>query len=305
MSHKIKYEQFCKTGDVPLFFQPFWLNQLLENWDVLYAEHEEHFVFFIYQIEKKFHFKFLRSPHLSPYSGFLFSSAFLHHTTQQFLIQQVLKAMPNFDELNLDLHPSIPLDIDFGNIEPRLKLTNILDLENLETVEKNYKPALKRQIKKAKKTIQIQTLNDIDLFYQLHEKTFLKQNSAPKIPLQIFQKAWDVCLKNQCGQLFFAMDKSRNIHAALFLVYDNETAYYLAGGTDAAYYGSGAMSLLMHHAIVFSAENKKRFFDFEGSMIPAVNRFFKNFSPEEIKYITLFKENSALLKFLKSWKSNA
>ncbi|HMN32877.1 MAG: GNAT family N-acetyltransferase [Chitinophagaceae bacterium] len=301
----MKYEQFCETCDVPLFFQPFWLNDLLENWDVLYAEHKGHFVFFIYQIEKKFHFKFLRSPHLCPYSGFLFSSSFLNHTTQQILIQQVLEMMPEFDEINLDLHPRIPLDIDFGNIGSRLKMTNILNLNNLETIEKNYKPALKRQIKKAQKTIHIQTLNDINLFYQLHEKTFLKQNSLPKIPIQTFQKAWEVCVKNNCGQLFFAVDENRNIHAAHFLVYDNETAYYLAGGTDAAYYGSGAMSLLMHHAIVFSAENKKQFFDFEGSMIPSVNRFFKNFSPDEIKYVNLFKENSALLKFLKSWKSNA
>jgi hypothetical protein len=39
-------------------------------------------------------------------------------------------------------------------------------------------------------------------------------------------------------------------------------------------------------------------FDFEGSMIPTVDAFFKKFSPTEIEYINMQKTNAGLLKLL-------
>ena len=83
------------------------------------------------------------------------------------------------------------------------------------------------------------------------------------------------------------------------MTYDNDTAYYLAGGTDPNFYGSGAMSSLMWHAIQTAIGMKKKVFDFEGSMLPSVDRFFKNFSPQEVHYLHLKKINSFLYSLLK------
>lgn len=275
----------------------------MDNWEILYAEHGNHFVFFVYSIEKKYLFNFLRTPHLTPYSGLLFSSNNLDFSIQQILVNNLLQNLPSFDEINLDLHPTISTDLKFDKIFTSTKITNILPLNDISNIENRYRPSLKRQIKKATKNIIIQSSNDISLFYELHKKTFLKQNSLPKVPFEFFHKVWSLCERHNCGKLFFASDKEGNLHAALLLVYDNETAYYLSGGTDANFYGSGAMSLLMHHAIIYATENDKLFFDFEGSMIPSVNRFFKNYNPIEVKYLNLHKENSFVLRSLKKLNS--
>ena len=72
----------------------------------------------------------------------------------------------------------------------------------------------------------------------------------------------------------------------MWLCYDDQNAYYLAGGTDAKFYGSGSMSLLLWKAIQESIVLHKKVFDFEGSMVNNVNKFFKNFGTQEIEYIS-------------------
>lgn len=302
MTTKEKYIDYCAKHAMPLFFKPFWLNIFETEWDVLFEKEKDDFVFFVYSLEKKFKFKIIRNNFLTPYSGFLFSNKKTSDTIKQKLIHQVVSHLPASHELHIDLHPSIGTGFDFNHLKTENKRTNILDISDFDVTFSNYKPSLKRQIKKATKNISIQETDDIKLFYALHEKTFSKQNKKAITPFTAFEKTWKICRKNNCGKLLFAIDESGNIHAALFLVYDEESAYYLAGGTDNAFYGSGAMSYLMNESIKKSSEAGKKYFDFEGSMLPGVNRFFTNFSPEEKQYNTISKMDSAILKLIKQIK---
>lgn len=301
MDSKLNYIEFCKSNEVPLFFQPFWLNMIDNNWYVISETLDQTTLFFIYSIEKKYIFKFIRNGHLTPYGGFIFNQKRenIKREIQLKLIEAYINKLPSFSLLNIDLHPSIqslPTNLNFSITKRK---TNILTLENKENCYKNLKSALQRQIKKAQKNLSIFEKDDIELFYQMHIKTFEKNNKKPPTQLNYFLKAWSICKENNCGKLLFIKDELMNIHAALFLVYDNTTSYYLAGGTDAKFYGSGAMSLLMWHAIELSFEYKKQYFDFEGSDIPSIDKFFKNFNPTEIEYYNLQKTISPFLKILK------
>jgi hypothetical protein len=181
------------------------------------------------------------------------------------------------------------------------KHTNILELTSRDGVYNQLKPSLKRQIKKHP-LLSIYEADDIGTFYNLHTKTFEKLNSKPNIPITAFESAWLTCKLHACGRLFFIKDEEENIHAALFMVYDQTTSYYLAGGTDSSFYGSGAMSKLMWHAIEQSILLGKQYFDFEGSMIPSIDRFFKNYNPTEINYLNASKEESLIFKIYKKLK---
>ncbi len=299
MSPKEHYKKHCREYDVPLFFQPFWLDACQYSWDVLTAETEGINAFWVFHIEKKKGFTFIRNPHLTPYTGFICHTENTKDPIKEKLIIALLNQLPAYDVFEIDLSHTVSTSFHLPAFICSEKITNIIKLTNEESIYSLLKPALKRQIKKADKSLHIIETDDIELFYSLHQKTFQKQDKEPGISFSIYKQYWNCCKENQCGKLFFIEDQQKNVHAALWMVYDNETSYYLAGGTDAAFYGSGAMSKLLWHSIQVSITLNKKQFDFEGSMLPSVNRFFKNFSPKEVKYLNLKKINSIIYRMLK------
>jgi lipid II:glycine glycyltransferase (peptidoglycan interpeptide bridge formation enzyme) len=268
---------------------------------MLYEDNHD-IVFFPFYIEKKTGFSFIRNPHLTPYSAFLFSSESIAIEKQHIMMTEVLKLLPQVDVFEIDVMPSLGTEFKNNEYEISFKRTNYLSLTNKEVLFKNFKSPLQRQIKKANKSLHYVYKDDINLLFDLYQKTFAKNSLTVPIPLSAFEQIWVVCKQEKCGELLFCQDNNNNIHAALFLVYDKKTAYYLAGGTDAVFYGSGAMSGLMWHAIEKSILLEKTFFDFEGSMIDSVNKFFSNFSPTEINYLNLKKIKSTIYKLYQKFK---
>jgi len=65
--------------------------------------------------------------------------------------------------------------------------------------------------------------------------------------------------------------------ACTFVVHDRNTAYYLLGGYDrtARHHGAGALAIV--ESILEAQRRGLAVFDFEGSMIPDVERFFRGF----------------------------
>ncbi len=62
------------------------------------------------------------------------------------------------------------------------------------------------------------------------------------------------------------------------IVWDDRRAYYLVGGYDDAADSANATALAMWSAVRFTSEVLHLpVFDFEGSMVPAVERFFRKF----------------------------
>ena len=65
------------------------------------------------------------------------------------------------------------------------------------------------------------------------------------------------------------------------------------GGANPKYRSSGATNLCLWHAIQFSSKVSKKF-DFEGSMIQSIDKFFRNFGCEPYSYFSIKKSNSVL-----------
>ena len=87
------------------------------------------------------------------------------------------------------------------------------------------------------------------------------------------------------------------MHAAIYLVWDKYSAYYLIGGSDPKLRNSGATSLALWEAICFASTVTKSF-DFEGSMIESVERFFRGFGGNQVSYFHIWKFNSILIEIL-------
>ena len=73
------------------------------------------------------------------------------------------------------------------------------------------------------------------------------------------------------------------------------------GGTDQSKRNSGANSLCMWEAIKFASTVTGRF-DFEGSMLEPVERFFRAYGAVQKPYFRITKTNSGLLRMIQRTK---
>ncbi len=125
--------------------------------------------------------------------------------------------------------------------------------------------------------------------------TFKRQGKTLPYSRNLVRKLDAACAERACRKIFFAEDPEGKIHAAIYIVWDEYSAYYLMGGGDPELRTSGATSLAMWEAIKFASRVTKSF-DFEGSMIESVERFFRGFGATQTPYFHVWKFNSKIMK---------
>ena len=99
-------------------------------------------------------------------------------------------------------------------------------------------------------------------------------------------------------KLFFAKNTEGAIEAAIYVIFDDKTAYYLAGGATDEGRLRGAMHGLLARAIEEAAAAGCTIFDFEGSMLQGVEPFFRGFGGELTPYFRVYKFANKLLGHL-------
>jgi len=83
--------------------------------------------------------------------------------------------------------------------------------------------------------------------------------------------------------------------ASNFLVEDSNTVYYLMGGINPEFADIGAMDLVQYESIKYAISQGKNF-DFEGSMVKSIEKYFRSFGAIQKPYFEITKVNSKLLK---------
>ncbi|WP_234427448.1 GNAT family N-acetyltransferase, partial [Vibrio anguillarum] len=162
------------------------------------------------------------------------------------------------------------------------------DLSNIDDVWDSSLANIRTDIRKAENKFNLVVKENLPFsdFLLLNRQTFLRQGMqlpySESFVNQLVSTAKD---RNQC-RWFIAQDNEGRNHAGVLLVWDSESAYYLMGGGDPDLRNSGATSLCMWEAIKFASTVTKRF-DFEGSMIEPVERFFRAFGAKQTPYFAL------------------
>ena len=168
-------------------------------------------------------------------------------------------------------------------------------IQDIEKVRGGFADSTKSVITKSiglnLKVIDSLTLTDM---YSMLSKTFKRQNMAVPFDFDWFSKFDEIINKNNARKMFFTVDSQNNLHAALYLVYDKNAAYYLLGGADPEFRSSGAMYLNVFEAIKYSASFTNKF-DFEGSVVPQIESMFRSFGAFQKQYFRISKNNSIML----------
>ena len=96
------------------------------------------------------------------------------------------------------------------------------------------------------------------------------------------------CAARGARRILGAVDADGRTHAALYVVWDEQTLYALINARDPELQAFGANTLLYWEAIRLAAE-VSRVFDFEGSMIEPIEHFVRGFGGRQTPYFCVSK----------------
>lgn len=215
------------------------------------------------------------------------------------LISSLVKAIPKSDVCYMNMHFSFTNWLPFywaGYSQTTLYTYVIEDTSNLEGVFKNIAPRIRRQINKAKREgIHVEDSEDIETFLKLNKMTFSRQGKKPGYSDTLVRKLDAACARHKARKILIARDISGRIHSALYVVYDKKCMYYLMSGANPELRSSGSNALATWKSIEMAHEMKLTY-DFEGSMLENVERYFRAFGAVQKPYFKISKYNSITAK---------
>ena len=146
----------------------------------------------------------------------------------------------------------------------------------------------RKSIRKSEKDgVLIKQENNYSIVKDLVLKTFQRQNkNINKKYLEKILLEW----ANPNNSFAFVAYLNEKPIATTFCVYDQNTSYYLLGGYDAVNAHHGAGVSCMWNSILKSKHLGKKCFDFEGSMLPQVERYFRDFGGSIVPYYVCEKK---------------
>ena len=118
---------------------------------------------------------------------------------------------------------------------------------------------------------------------------FLKENLGDKLrdlgpkDMHMLQALLQMLLERKEGFIRYALDESGQRQGAVFLVHSHGMLIYLLAAHTPAGKKKSVMTYLIDSVLQEYAE-KEKLFDFEGSMIPGIARFYSNFGAREVKF---------------------
>jgi hypothetical protein len=280
------------TEVTSIFQQPWWLDAVAPGaWSAVEIRREGKLQARLpYVLERRLGLTLLRQPLLAPFLGPWIRPSEGKYATQlahqKEFYMELIEQLPVHDYFSQIFHYSVEnwLPFYWEGFQQTTRYTYVInDLTDLDHVWSEFQENIRREIRKASKRLRVHSEYGIDKFLNINELTFSRQGLSLPYSRESVCRLDDACSARSACKIFFAEDESGRIHAAAYIVWDEQSAYYLMGGGDPQLRTSGAMSLVLWEAIKFSHQ-VSRCFDFEGSMVRPIERFFRAFGARQIPY---------------------
>ncbi|MGA9148577.1 MAG: GNAT family N-acetyltransferase [Candidatus Nanopelagicales bacterium] len=154
------------------------------------------------------------------------------------------------------------------------------ELADPEKLWRNLRDKTRNTCRKAEKLTSVNAERPISDIFPILEKTYRRQSVKSLGHVDVLARI-DAAMRprGQCA-LYAVEDAGGRIHGFSYVVFDDRHCFYIAGGGDPEFRDSGAQTLAVWTAIK-SASSHSKIFDFEGSSIPAIERFVRGFGPTQ------------------------
>jgi hypothetical protein len=302
---------------MPVFLKDWWLDLVCgeDNWDyVSFSLGDQIIAVWPYYTTKgKYNQKISKLPKLTPFLGpWITYPANQKYCSKLSFEKKVLFSMidqlPKHDLFLQNINSSVINRLPFywKGFDQRLSYTyRLTKLEDVDRLFLNFKESVRTDIRKAQKELKVLESEDVETFYRINSLTFDRQSKRIPYSLKFIREIDNECKRRECKSILIATDKMSNVHAVIYLIWDNNYTYYLMGGADPGFRSSGAMSLLIWEAIKQAAKREQNF-DFEGSMIEPIENYFRSFGSEQVSYLQIvrYSKKGNFLKLLSEIKKS-
>ena len=260
-------------------------------------------------LDHRWGLRILRNPPFTPTCGPFIELQATHPTSVAETRRKVLEAMALFLDRNSFAVVSLPLSPGIEDTLPffwrRFKVipnyTYILDLKQEDiNLESGMSTTRRNDVTKARRDgLEARQIDDLSIVRVMVQRTFARKKKRVNLA------ALDAILHSYANPTnSFAVGAFRNdsILACCFIIYDGRAAYYLLGARDERRPHHGAGALALFEALCIAQRLGLERFDFEGSTVPAIERYFRGFGGRLTPYFTINKGWLALEMALKLYK---
>ncbi len=320
--YKERYINLCRSAaSIPLYMTPGWLDAVCNKgeWNVCLSfdgADRINGALVYYLVRLKSFIPAIVMPEITPHSGIWFEyppdfeRSKLH--TQNAYIKKIVASL-------VDQLPDVPLyhqkfhhqltdwqPFYWKGYQGATHYTYILEnITDLAATYENFKGSVRTDIKKAEKSIIVEASDDLNGFYRLCEISFEKQGRKPNFSKEVVHRLDKFLKPAGLRDIYMARDAEGTLHAGIYIVYSGDVAHYLIGGSDPKFRQNASMSFLLWRSIC-EASKRSSVFDFEGSMLPAVEYSFRNFGAVQKPFFRITKSKNllyeALTLFFKDYK---
>ena len=288
-----------------LFQEPWWLDAVApEGWsEAVVSKGGLVTARMPYVISRKYGLTTITRPSLTPTLGpWHLSKAGIKTTTrlraEKDSVEALLSQLPHHHRCAINCDPALAnvLPFHWAGFKLSVRYTYRLpDLSDLDAVWKNFATNIRSDIRKAQKKVTVEHDLGSAAFMETYAKTFARLGKRLPISLDFLSRLDQSLEKQERRRQFFAVDDQGRVHASIYLVWDDRCAYYLLGGGDPELRNSGATSLLVWAAIQYAATVSQAF-DFEGSMLEPVERFFRAFGSVQTPFYQAARIDNRMLR---------
>lgn len=304
-NNKKKYIEYIEgEKNLPLFSRPEWLDIVAKNcWDVFIVTKGDRIVAsfpFVMQKNK------ILMPAFTPRLGVYFwqqEEESISEKDKRVITELVVSSIPKCHSFLMRFSYEFTdwLPFYWENYEQTTLYSYILDdISDVDSLQKTFSHAKRKNIKKAKKSLNVYEDLELNTFYEHHKKSLAEQGRLISYSYDLFQEIYSCGEEKKFSKTFYAKNDDE-IVACIMIVYDNNTAYFLISSILPKHRNSGALTLLVLEALRFFSGKVKRF-DFEGSMIKGVENSFRQFGTQQCSYFLITKKNTKLEKIKKMIK---
>jgi hypothetical protein len=158
------------------------------------------------------------------------------------------------------------------------ELWDNLDLRNRKIIRKSTKNG-----------IRVETTDDFELIYRYESLSYERQGLKFEIPYNDLKILDDASKERGNRIIFKAIDNTNQVHAVLYVAFNNKSAYALLSGSDPKLRKQGGHTLILWEAVRYFS-GRVDCFNFGGSDIEKIESHLKGFGGTLTPYFHIFNE---------------
>lgn len=284
-----------------LFEQPWWLDATAPGqWDAVEVQEGGRTVARLpFVVRKKHGFRALTQPPLTqtlgPWVEQLSQNPSKHLAREKELLNALIARLPPHDVFQQAFHANVTNWLPFywtGFSQTTYYSYAFDDLTDHDHIYRGFSKTTRQQVERTSSRLYVDDSGSIDDLLHLADHTYQRQGLTLPYPRDLLYRIDDAVKRHATRQLLIAKDEAGAHHAAIYVIGDERRAYSIVTGTHTEHRQSGAINLLYWEAIK-AASQHSRVFDFEGSMIPGVEEFYRKFGGVQVPYFAVRRSSGA------------